>query len=191
MAQTIATQRGTGSGSQSGSATLFTQSGGNATRVIFNQFAAYAANSNYTNSVTFTMNHVVSNGSTNIIGWFKMGGVASSSFQLFPNPNSTGPIEAVPVINSNGSIYSTNVNGGISGVIGNYPGSSNNVNIGVPATTIGYPTFSSYAPQNFWIGPDDSVVIRWSYGSYYDSSQPQWYYPNITYAYHFTTITES
>jgi len=136
MAQTIATQRGTGSGSQSGSATLFTQSGGNATRVIFNQFAAYAANSNYTGSLTFTMNHVVSNGSTNIIGWFRTGGSGnfSTSFQLFPNPNSTGPMETVPYVNSNGYVYSSNVNGGILGTIGNYPGSSNTVSIGVPVS---------------------------------------------------------
>jgi hypothetical protein len=190
MAQTVATQRGTGSGSQSGSATLFTQSGGNATRVIFNQFAAYAANSNYTGSLTFTMNHVVSNGSTNIIGWFRTGGSgnSSTSFQLFPNPNSTGPMETVPYINSNGYVYSSNVNGGISGVVGSYPGSSNTVGIGVPVSTGNF-TISSYAPQNFWIGPNDSVVIRWSYGQYYDGES--YISPNITYAYHFTTITES
>jgi len=190
MAQTVATQRGTGSGSQSGSATLFTQSGGNATRVIFNQFAAYAANSNYTSSLTFTMNHVVSNGSTNIIGWYRTSAASSTSFQLFPNPNSTGPMETVPYINSNGQVYSSNVNGGISGTVGNYPGSSNTVSIGVPVNTSN-PTFSSYAPQNFWIGPDDSVVIRWAYGQYYDVFQGGQFYPNITYAYHFTTITES
>jgi hypothetical protein len=188
MPQTIATVRGTGSGSNTGSATLFTQSGGNATRVIFNQFAAYSSNANAHSDLNFTMNHVVSNGSSNIIGWYKGLGNGSSSFQLFPNPNSTGPGQTVPYINSVNSAFSSNVNGGISGTGGNYPGNSHTVGIELPVNGSSY-RVCSYAPQNFWIGPNDSVVIRWVYGSYWNGDS--YISPNINYAYHFTTITET
>lgn len=189
MTQTIATVRGTGSGAGSGAATLFTQSDGNATRVIFNQFAAYSATSNR-GSLSFTMNHVVSNGSTNTIGWFRSSGdPGSTSFQLCPNPNGTSPTQTAPY----GSGGSTWINGGIIGAAGNYPGSSTGggILVQVPLTSTNN-WATSYAPQNFWIGPGDSVVIRWAYGGWYNPSSGDTVTPtNIVYAYHFTTITES
>jgi hypothetical protein len=184
MAQTIATQRGTGSGSQSGSATLFTQSGGNATRVIFNQFAAYG-DYPYRSFVKFTMNHVVSNGSTNILGWYQAQGNDGTSFQLCPNPNGNNP---VGMIGSDAAAMSQN-GGLIGGSNYAYPGNSYAVYLKSPYVYAGISSVSSYAPQNFWIGAGDSVVINWAYGSYYSGGNA--FSPNIIYAYHFTTITES
>ena len=190
MAQTVATQRGTGSSaSYNGSATLFTQSGGNATRVVFNQLAAYTSTSETVDTVYFTMNHVVSNGSSNVIGWYRYygsNGLGSiGSLQLFPNPNGTSPTESIPFV-INTSLYTYNIHGGMtSGPTGNYPGSSYSLFMAGP-TNPNSPYISSYVPQNFWIGSGDSIVIRW-----YWAWTASGYYPGINYAYHFVTITES
>jgi hypothetical protein len=134
------------------------------------------------------MNHVVSNGSTNTIGWFRAyGNPNSTSFQLCPNPNGTSPTQTAPYGSGSNSTW---INGGIIGATGNYPGGSIDSGILVPLASTNWAT--SYAPQNFWIGPGDSVVIRWAYGSWTDPLTGEISTPaNIVYAYHFTTITES
>ena len=181
MAQTVATQRGTGSSaSYLGSATLFTQSGGNATRVIFNQFAA-TTSAGSVSYVYFTLNHIVSNGSSNVIGWYQSSsGSTFNSLQLCPNPNASNPTSTAQFsgttsYSNNGILYGTSAAGA-------YPGDYVVLGFNYSNTTNG--NITSYAPQNFWIGSGDSVLIRW-----------YWFqggnYPGVTYAYHFTTITES
>jgi len=170
MAQTIATQRGTGS-LYNGIATLFTQSGGNATRVIFNQLAFYS-NSSTMSSAIISIIHTVSNGSTNIIGWWRPNGGVYAG-QICPNPNGTSPMQTTWNTNGYG-----NSNGGLIQVNTlNYPGSFTVFAI-TGYSDMGY---GSYAPQNFWIGPGDSVAIR-----FYDGNGN-----GLNYAYHFVTITES
>jgi hypothetical protein len=183
MAQTVALQRGTGSlGAPAStlSATLFTQSGGISTRVIFNQLAFY---STYTtlNSPSILLVHVSSNGSSNLVGWWKPSGSPTGG-QLFPNPNGSGPTQtnsmyntstgASPTVTANASAIANNSTY-------NYPGVD-----AVNTTLYAYQNGagSSYALQNFWIGPSDSVVIR-----YWEGNQSS----GLQYAYHFVTITES
>jgi hypothetical protein len=189
MAQTVALQRGTGTVGVNGSATLFTQSGGISTRVILNQLAFYAT-SGYWLTPTMTLVHVVSNGSTNVIGWWKPSGSPGSG-QLTPNPNGSGPTQTTSSLNPNNSyVHNTTANGGaMVGTYSAYPGSYSQ-----PAMFAYYFYSSnndrgSYAPQNFWIGPSDSLLFR-AYDYTYDQNGGSGGY-GATYAYHFTTITES
>jgi hypothetical protein len=170
MPQTIATQRGTGSATRNTSTTLFTQSGGNATRVIFNQLAFYSSGASGSLSYpTISIVHTVSNGSTNIIGWYKGYGSMAGG-QICPNPNGTGPTQTNGTSNSNGGFM-------VNGNSYNYPGSDSfYIQGGYTDISIG-----SYAPQNFWISSGDSVSLR------YQESNPN----TLNYAYHFVTITES
>jgi hypothetical protein len=151
MAQTVATVRGSVSGS---SPTLFTQSGGNATRVILNQvfFVIYSYS-----SLNIKLRHVPTNGGTSTIGWWFSN--SANSGQLCPNPNGTGPLEYA--LNSTYNLMMP-VNGAW-------------VDDSIAASTNG--SVTSYAPQNFWIGPGDSIRL--------DTTG------NTTCYYHFTTITES
>jgi hypothetical protein len=176
MAQTVATQRGTGSASNNTITTLFTQSGGNATRVIFNQLAFYSNQlAGAFNYPTISIVHTVSNGSTNLIGWWKSGPSTVYGGQICPNPNGTSPMQ------TNGSASGTSFasNGGYlaNNYTFNYPGSYGYFYIFGSADT----NYGSYAPQNFWISSGDSVSLR-----FYDSNSN-----GLIYAYHFVTITES
>ena len=172
MPQIVATQRGTGSATKNTITTLFTQSGGNATRVIFNQLAFYSNGAiGSLNGPTISIVHTVSNGSTNIIGWYKGYGSSATGGQICPNPNGTGPTQTNGTSNSNGGFMVNNNSF-------DYPGSASYFNIQGGYTDI---SIGSYAPQNFWISSGDSVSLR-----YHDGV------PNtLNYAYHFVTITES
>jgi hypothetical protein len=168
MAQTVATVRGSGSSaSNGGNATLFTQSGGNATRVILNQFNFSTPDGGAVYTASIKLNHSPTNGGNNAVGWWvaSSSGNYMSSGQLCPNPNGTGPTEC------------TTFNPGY--VM--FPVNAAFVNGGISYYTNSYNTYS-YAPQNFWIGPGDSVTFSWSWASGTNG---------INYYYHFTTITES
>jgi hypothetical protein len=189
MAQTVSTVRGSGSlGSGGGTATLFTQSGGSSTRVIFNQLAFYSQNSQYADNTSLNFNHVSSVGGSTLIGYYRNTGSACSGFQLFPNPNSTGPLDFAQVVLGNTYSYPYSRNGYISSGASNnqsYSGSHFNSSFTIGSNING--SFSgSYVPQNFWIGPGDSVSISlvWNYIN-------AGFYPSANYIYHFTTITES
>jgi hypothetical protein len=159
MAQTIALQRGTGTvGGTNNSSTLFTQSGGISTRVIFNQLALYNPyGSNWSYPGAYLV-HNVSNGSSNIIAWAINSG--GGGFQFYINSNSTGQIIGNSL---------------------NYPGSNTETNSWGFNYQANSGSFSGFSPQNFWIGPSDSLAIRFFSNNGYGA----------TYAYHFTTITES
>ena len=189
MAQTVATIRGSGSlPSGGGAATLFTQSGGSSTRVIFNQLAFYSSNSQYADYTYLNLSHVSSVGGATLIGYYRSMGAGCSGFQLFPNPNSTGPLDFAQVVLGNTYNYPYSRNGYISSGASNnqsYSGSHFNSSFNIGSNING--TFSSsYVPQNFWIGPGDSVSISlvWNYIN-------AGFYPPANYIYHFTTITES
>jgi hypothetical protein len=188
MAQTVATVRGSGSlPSGGGTATLFTQSGGSSTRVIFNQLAFYSQDYQYADNTSLNLSHVSSVGGATLIGYYRNSMSSCSGFQLFPNPNSTGPLDFAQVVLGNTYSYPYSRNGYISTAANNqsYSGSHFNSSFTIGSNING--TFSSsYVPQNFWIGPGDSVSIRlnWNYIG-------NGYYPSASYIYHFTTITES
>jgi hypothetical protein len=186
MAQTVALQRGTGTVGVNGSATLFTQSGGISTRVILNQLAFYAGGTWASPSMTLV--HVVSNGSTNLIGWWRA--PSGSSGQLCPNPNGSGPTQSTMSWNSaSATALSASANGGyLTGNSTTYPGSSFQPSIPALYTNYYSMNYGSYAPQNFWIGPSDSLLFRaYDYTLDRDGGGGN----GATYAYHFTTITES
>ena len=169
MAQTIAMQRGTSTTSGTGfiSTTLFTQSGGLATRVIFNGLAHRSAQSQYWVSI----NVVSSGGSSSIIGWGQYYAQGSQFVPMAMQANTaysaggaTGPSANLPTAWANQSNTT-------------YPGASqpNQIANGYPGLALG-----GGMPLNFWIGPNDSVVHRiYNTGATTD------------FGWSFTTITES
>jgi hypothetical protein len=179
MAQTIATVRGTASLSGTGRITLFTQSGGNSTRVILNQVTWYVNSSASTSyGGVAQLLHQSSSGPVSIIGYHNDSNRGYSltypAFQMMPNPNGTGPIQGGGYTGA-GSISGVITSGdpvGSPDWIGSRP--ANYVNI----TTNG--NVYSYMPQNYWIGSGDSIVFN-IYTAVYGA----------TVGYHFTTITES
>lgn len=172
MAQTVATQRGTVSAN--GRTTLFTQSGGNSTRVILNQVVWYIDSVSAISGVTAHLSHVSSSGPVSIIGFYNDSNrgynLSYPSFQLMPNSNGTGPIQGGGYL---GSGYTNGVIFSASGSGADWIGSrgANSISIGMNGNVY------SYMPQNYWIGPGDSIAFTSSYSA--------------TVGYHFTTITES
>ena len=165
MAQTITTVRGNVSAGNSSQTTLFTQSGGNSTRVILNQVAWYYSSRIF--PIYGNLLHVSSSGPVTVIG-YNAPTYSGQSAQLMPNPNATGPLETIGVGTSYGYANGMHAYASTAG----WPGSINWV-----YNTNG----ASYMPQNCWIGPGDSIAFL-QYNEYAYSA---------TVGYHFTTITES
>jgi hypothetical protein len=175
MPQTIATVRGTTSIPTNGSATLYTQSGGLATRVILN-FVSWFTTPDY-GAANLSLTHVSAGGGSALIGFQHSvyTGINRSS-QLMPT-NAAAPAATNAMTNvgsnqpSQGWLVSSHPS---------YMGSSNGNNISPRFVS---PTLNSYnyMPTNYWIGPSDSIVVWWFTGEG----------PNATLAYSFTTITET
>jgi hypothetical protein len=158
MAQTVAVQRGTTTASSQSRTTLFTQSGGISTRVILNQVAWYFS-SGPGNNQQHQLLHVSSSGPVTLIGYYNSGQLGGISGQMMPNSDAS--------LNANsGMLY------GVGGTA-NWPGSD------FVSVNSGYG--QSYMPQNYWIGPGDSIAFLQYNNSGYSA----------TVGYHFTTITES
>ena len=90
-----------------------------------------------------------------------------------PNPNGTSPTQSTGVSTTNASanaifLYNSNY--------GSWLPTS-----GAVYWALGTASGQSYMPQNYWIGPGDSIA----FSQYNDSSL------SATVGYHFTTITES
>jgi len=139
MPQTIAMIRGTTSCANGSSVTLFTQSGGTATRVILNWVAFYNTGTNSYSSPNCVLYHTSSAGGAGVVaGW------ANNS------SNYGGQISGgIPSVTSNSS------NSVFGNVAGNYPAllqamRVNNISAG-----------TTFAASNFWIGPSDSVSLSW------------------------------
>lgn len=185
MAQTIALQRGTTTVQCNGtsSATLFTQSGGTATRVILNQLGFYFASTPAANTVFAGVFHESSGGQSFLLGLirdpdrrrsyqfvpgaFTQGGFGGTATQT--GTSTAAVLSNAPCIGATGStgIGSSDVNGG---VIVEY------------STAAGYKY--SMMPSNFYIGPSDVISMK----IFGDTSGG----PVTTYiSYSFTTITES
>lgn len=166
MAQTIAIQRGASSVSNNTITTLFTQSGGTATRVIANMLTFYANTSG--NGCNATLIHTSSGGGSHIVGYLGgSSGLVQTAIAVNGMSNAASWIG-----NASGIAYgNTMIRGGSTAyqgtLIQGFPVS--------PASNV------SYLPQNFWIGPSDTL----SFGVY-DSG-----WSTIQVAWSFTTITES
>jgi len=170
MAQTIAMHRGVGAvsvGSTGVPVTLFTQSGGIATRVIFNNFAYYCSN---TNSNVILVMRVDQSGGGNLI--LTRGQITGSGGNI-PSMGTNGAYQPV----GGSSLSGIKLRFQINSTSGTYPGTGN------PDITSSWVSGDNGAmPQQFWIGPSDAVVI---------SMQNNSGTFTMNYAYSFTTITES
>jgi hypothetical protein len=183
MAQTIALQRGTTTVTGNGTTevTLFTQSGGTATRVILNQLGASI--SEVPSNAYMTLIHQVSGGHTFVLGILKYPASGARSFQ-FPSGASSdqafsgnsvlSSTSASKLISSMPVIYSD----GTSGVANVSPNS-----IGIEWATSANDTRMAMLCSNFYMGPSDSLRIRCRADGAGTTT--------ATISYSFTTITES
>ncbi len=173
MAQTIAMYRGTGSlASGTTNTTLFTQSGGSATRVISNSVVFYvnAINQNLYASVTVTP----STGVAYVVGhglWTAAGVQFTIADNVSAFSQSLGATPA-PMYNFAQITQNTVANYAPGNVVHPY-------DVTINTTTSN--TRGGGLPGNFWIGSGDSVVLR-------INSATQ---AITAYSYSFTTITES
>lgn len=185
MAQTIALQRGTTtvSGNSTSTATLFTQSGGIATRVIVNQLT-FTFNSATSGSQTILgVYHTSSGGQTSLIGIFRnsqnglgyqaiqfaVGSATNNGFTATSISSTSNLYPQMPCI---GHTQSGDMSGtGPGNISFSYSDSSN--------------TRFSTLPSNFYIGPSDSIIIKAQ--ALDGGGSPV----TVTASYSFTTITES
>lgn len=188
MAQTIALQRGTATvtSNMSSATTLFTQSGGTATRVIVNQLI-FSSSSEWSNSILnnkgLAIYHTSSGGLTSLLGLFilQQGSLKEGQFPIAANSanlwEGQSPASLAYDSTTVPAIY-TSAAQGISGSTSFPPA--------YPEWTSG-PSYKKYAiiPSQFYIGPGDSLSFKAQGRD--GSSQPT----TITLSYSFTTITES
>lgn len=165
MAQTVLMRRGTGTFSAgSSSATLFTQSGGLGTRVIFGGFTFYGTNTN--NNTYITISVSASGGPIYPVGYIFNTALGAALLPV---------MDFKPVGTNSAAPSSVNIR------------FSTNTGSNWPAATLpSGATWNSSAGnggavlQNFWIGPSDAVI------AYADTSSNA-----QNFGYSFTTITES
>jgi hypothetical protein len=167
MAQTIAMQRGTGTTSGSASATLFTQSGGLATRVIVNGIALKVAS---TGTQYWTSINLISSGGGSMLlataAWYSAGNqftpLSTMANVAYSAGGATAPSALLNLSYDNNQVGNQ------------YVGDTQPNQIGRVNTGIGQ---GGAIALNFWMGPGDSILMRNT--------------TTCTYAYSFTTITES
>lgn len=174
MAQTIALQRGTGTINANGTTdlTLFTQSGGTATRVIVNQFTFYTQSTTTSRAITWYIGHSSS------------GGYRSPLLSGYVNTTNAGTFVPGQQDGSQAAVFSTSFG------VANWTWKSDYTSTGtaqganLPSNNV--PQFYDAGgyqsgPSNFWIGPSDSLILRMSMSGSITA--------NVGWS--FTTITES
>lgn len=183
MAQTIAVQRGstTVTGNGTSKVTLFTQSGGAATRVILVGASANLASSGYAHSLGLFINI---NGSGNYLPVaFAMLNYSSSYTNVYMMPDK---VNSSPLTMQTGA---TSYTGGTASfgaaTAGGIADNLQNAVIAISGTT-GYQSAFynnpvSFVPSQFWMANGDSLVAS----SYNGSTS------TATIIYHFVTVTES
>jgi len=181
MAQTIAMQRGTTTVTpdDATSVTLFTQSGGTATRVILNQLGFYFSSTPASGTVHAVVLHTVSGGQTFMLG-------------ILRDPDRRRSYQFPPGAFTNNAFTgsATQTAASSSAVWSNFPILSGTGSAGVGSSdasgvildyTTGTSAKYSMMPSNFYIGPSDSISMKIL------ATGPTT--ANISYS--FTTITES
>lgn len=179
MPQTIALQRGTTTVSAAGgnsSVTLFTQSGGTATRVILNQLGIFFS-SNPTDNVRAAVFHNSNGGQSTLLGYLTDNG-RRQSCQFTPAANdpfsgnvgqtSTNAFKQRPRLPVIASSAATGIGSG----------GATSIQIEYYETTDSN-FYYAIIPSNFYIGPGDSISMKIEAG------------PTANISYSFTTITES
>jgi hypothetical protein len=179
MAQTVAIQRGTTTLTSAASpSTIYTQSGGNATRVIFNWVCFYCPDGQPGSNNGIMLHHFSSSGGSVPIGYYR-NNISYGNGIMLPNQGS----------NSFGQWATQGTSSTLTplqGITGSYgiTGYTGSLNVG--SITLTYPLAqdyfkSSFLPQNFWIGPSDTIKLSWTDNSGYTA--------NV--AWSFVTVTES
>jgi hypothetical protein len=170
MAQTIAMSRGTTSVGQNSLTTLYTNSGGTASRVIINMVSL---NANGISTPSVNLVYTSTSGGNSVIGYLKYN-TSVTSFQFAPANNGVGPAQFG---------YNASSTAPISGIISAnqaaiYTGSVAPSNLNING---GSDVRQSYCPSNIWMGPSDTISVIAN-----DNN-------SVTFnlAYSFTIITES
>jgi hypothetical protein len=186
MAQTVALQRGTTSVTANGtsSVTLFTQSGGTATRVIVNSLGmTFSPDPNTGQAVVVTLTVTPSGGQTLILGYLRSTS-NNRAIQFTPAGSPQNQFYGQPIYA--GSPYSLmpNING--NSTSGTGASASNAVGMTYVSNSTGNPQ-NAISP-NFYIGPSDVVAMK-GYCPY--TSGKSVLSTTMSISYSFTTITES
>jgi hypothetical protein len=189
MPQTIALQRGTTTVTTDSSSvvTLFTQSGGTATRVIVNNLGVYFTTSPNSGNVSIMLLISQSGGQDMVIGQiispdrtrsyqFLAGSSTNNSFAGVGlsqfNSSNNNVVPNTPIIRSNGS---------------NGVASTGSASIGVVYSSL-QGTQLAVLNSNFYMGPNDSIKMK-MFAQYQSGKSVLSTTGNISYS--FTTITES
>jgi hypothetical protein len=187
MAQTVALQRGTTTvNGNNGTVTLFTQSGGNATRVIVNQLGFYASTaSRYGLNIGVYL--ASSGGQTTFLGRLYEGPQSSSRFQ-------SQFVLTGGVVNLNGANIGTSNNmfPTLPSLAG-YSGTNTDMGgISLGDAALNYSSSSNqyygFLPTNFFMGPSDSIKVK---AYWYTTSGKSTIFGTVNVGYSFTTVTES
>lgn len=221
MPQTVAMVRGTATASANpnNTNTIFTNTAsGLGTRVICNMLTVWYTGP-YTSlpdstSGRISIIHTSSGGSSQIIGRYATYSTGNSSgtmtlasppayamqFNIFPSMVNAPPMQMAsagqgtsylyPSYGPQGMIYVNQSGTTVPALIS----SSNNIGQWEPAygTSGSFAKTFNFMPQNFWIGPSDTIQIRTSWYGYFQSGKSQNYgYQTVNVGYSFTTITES
>jgi hypothetical protein len=186
MAQTVALQRGTTtvSGTSTSTTTLFTQSGGTATRVIVNNLSFYSS-TNAQQGLNIGFYNTSSGGQTSLVGYlYRPSANTCYSCQFLPY-GSGSPFTGVPPGGTTNIYPSTPLLAGFTSnqdIGGTSPGSIN----------FTYPSAGNLiingCPANFYMGPSDSLKIK---ATWYQIAGKSVNYGTVNISYSFTTITES
>ncbi len=193
MAQTVALQRGSTTVTSDGTSTvtLFTQSGGTATRVIVNRLGITFSSNIDTGQFCHIIFYMTQTGSTTLtLGILRRQSGGNRSWQFLPgvstNNSFTGAFvnSAVPL-----SVYlPTNplLNG--SGTSGTASGAASTTTVEYAGTGTQPATIVNLLNSNFYMGPSDLVGMKIYAAS---TSGKSYINPTATISYSFTTITES
>ena len=185
MAQTIATQRGstTLTSNNSSTATLFTQSGGLATRVIFNQLGWWFSANEPDVNVSASVIHNISGGGSFVLGYLRDPD-KRRAYQFAPGATGDNPWNFGPTQTGTSTAFAMPRGATIGGSDANLPGASNASGVIVDWTNQSGLKYMML-PSNFYMGPGDSLSIK----IYGERSGVGFLTANITYS--FTTVTES
>jgi hypothetical protein len=185
MAQTVALQRGTTSvtANNTSSVTLFTQSGGTATRVIVNSLNITFSPQPNTGTQYVLLVVTPSGGQSAVIGLLRTSS-ANVAMQFTPAGSPDNQFLAQPYYN--GNFYSPNP--AITGNSSSGVGASNASSVGITwvSNSTGLPL--NIISSNFWIGPSDVVSMKAFAQQVAGKSTTNC---TMSISYSFTTITES
>lgn len=184
MAQTIATQRGstTLTSNNSSTVTLFTQSGGLATRVILNQLGWWFSANEPDQNVSAVLIHNISGGGAFVLGYLRDAD-KRRSYQFAPGATGDSPWNFGPTQTGTSTAIAMPRGAVIGGSDASLPAGGNASSVIVDWTNQSGGKYMML-PSNFYMGPSDSLSMK-----IYGERTGTYLTANITYS--FTTVTES